>query len=195
MVPSPPEPGSSYSPQTKKQIIQAVRTGPGRTGKEIATSLRLDKSRVNSFLYGEGKREYGLVETQWRWYCLPGSDGKEFQRSASQRAVSLQQPQPPLQPSRRQHKRTPETSICACLAAMGRSDATIKIRGMSLEGIELAFQEEEYSQLDEYCQVELATRRSILLQQAPAQEITKSVNYWPFFLVLFAIICFLLIVF
>ena len=194
-LPPPPQSGSSYSLQTKEQIIEAIRTAPGRTGKKIAASLRLDKSRVNSFLYGEGKRKYGLVENQWRWWLSsPASSEKESQGSASYRIVL----QPPLQfslpSSSRQQKRTPETSICACLAAMGRSDATIKIRGMSLEGVELAFQEEEYAQLDEYCQIELATRRSILLQQAPAKDVTRSVTYWrPFLLVLFAVVCFLTI--
>ena len=197
MVPlsPPPQSGSSYSFQTKERIIEAVRTAPGRTGKEIATSLRLDKSKVNSFLYGEGKRKYGLIEKQWRWWLSSSaSSGKESQESAPYRIV-LQQPlQFSLPSSSRQQKRTSETSICACLAAMGRSDATIKIRGMSLEGVELAFQEEEYAQLDEYCQVELATRRSILLQQTPAKDVTRSVTYWrPFLLILFVVVCFLTI--
>ena len=189
-----PQSGSYYSLQTKKRIIEAVCAGPGRTGREIAISLHLDRSRVNNFLYGEGKRKYGLIQKEWRWY-LSVSGEKESQGSAPYRAV-LQPPlQFPLPSSSRQQKRIPETSICACLVAMGRSDATIKIRGMSLESIELAFQEEEYAQLDEYCQVELATRRSMLLQKAPAKETIKSVNCWPFILILLAIACVLVFVF
>ena len=61
---------------------------------------------------------------------------------------------------------------------------------MRLESIGMAFQEEEYAQLDEYCQVELAARRSMLLQKAPAKETIKSVNCWPFILTLVAIVCF-----
>lgn len=186
-------PPSTLSRETKDRIIQAVRTCPGKTGREIATSLGLEKSRVNSFLYSEGRSKYGLVPRKWRWYP-PAWSTKGFQGSAPYRTM-LQPPlQFPLPSSSRQQKRIPETSICACLAAMGRSDATIKIRGMSLEGVELAFQEEEYVQLDEYCQTELATRRSILLQRASAKETTDSVNYWPFIFALLAIVCFLVFI-
>lgn len=59
----------------------------------------------------------------------------------------------------------------------------------------MVFQEEEYAHLDEYCQVELATRRSMLLQKASAKETIKSVNCWPFILILLAIAYFLLFVF
>lgn len=60
--------GSSFSSTTKSKIIAAVDQLPGRTGREIASALGLDKSSVNSFLYGEGKRLHGLVESEYRWY-------------------------------------------------------------------------------------------------------------------------------
>ena len=60
--------GATNAESTKLQIIRAVLRQPGRNGKQIADSLGLDRSRVNSFLYGEGKRRFGLMDTNWRWY-------------------------------------------------------------------------------------------------------------------------------
>lgn len=161
----------SFSDKTKACIIQAVLAGPGRTGRQIADSLGLDKSRVNSFLYSE-KDRYGLVNSQWRWY--PSVSVRESARKS-------------------EYKIIPEISICSNLAAMTKSNATIKIRGMSLDSVELAFQEDEYAQLDDHLQAELAMRNSLLTKGAPREATSKSVNWWPWIIAALVIIYFLII--
>jgi len=87
----------------------------------------------------------------------------------------VQQPEPiPI-------RSIPQTSICGSLAAMGRTQATIKIRGMSLEAVELAFQEDDYGLLNDFCKTELATRSSVLLKKSPTKE-SRSFNVLPLLL-------------
>ena len=45
-----------YAESTKQRIVDYVLRNPGHTGGEIASALGLDKSRVNSFLYSEGRQ-------------------------------------------------------------------------------------------------------------------------------------------
>ena len=182
----PRSPGSSYPDSTKATIIRFVHDNPGRKGREIAESLGLEKSHVNSFLYGEGKRKHGLSEYEWRWY--PYSD---LQRSLQDESYStrekLQRSVPISTTPVRSRKDIPEISICGKLSEMSRSDATIKIRGMSLQAVELAFQEDEYAQLDDYLQAELATRLK-LLRSALEKKPDQSVNWLPYVIGLFIII-------
>ena len=88
---------------------------------------------------------------------------------------------PVQQPEPIPTREIPQTSICGSLAAMGRTQATIKIRGMSLEVVELAFQEDDYGLLDDFCKAELAARRSVLLQKSPVKE-GRLFNFLPILL-------------
>ena len=142
--------GATYAESTKLQIIRAVLRQPGRTGRQIAESLGLDRSRVNSFLYGEGKRRFGLMEANWRWY--PG-------RAHEPRVPSNR----PTEPAYRDHRVVEQTeSVCAILSRMSITNATLKIRALSLTLVELAFGEDEYPALDERLQAELIIRKKTL---------------------------------
>jgi hypothetical protein len=142
--------GATYAESTKLQIIRAVLSQPGRTGRQIAESLGLDRSRVNSFLYGEGKRRFGLLESNWRWY-----PGRAYEPWAPSNR--------PAEPSYRDHPVVEQTeSVCAILSRMSITNATLKIRTLSLTLIELAFGEDEYPALDERLQAELIIRKKAL---------------------------------
>lgn len=142
--------GATYAESTKLQIIRAVLRQPGRTGRQIAESLGLDRSRVNSFLYGEGKRRFGLMEANWRWY--PGKAHEPW--VPSNRATE------PAYGDRRVVEQT--ESVCAILSRMSITNATLKIRTLSLTLVELAFGEDEYPALDERLQAELIIRKKTL---------------------------------
>ena len=151
---------SSYAESTKQRIIQYVLTYPGHKGGEIASALGLDKSRVNSFLYSEGKRRFGLQESKWRWTAsgvvIPNTGRRSSYGSN-------------FTPSERnQVRQVPINSICGSLSSLGVTDATLKIRGMNEHQINLAFAEDDYSRLDDRLQAELALRRSELLNAKPA---------------------------
>jgi len=128
--------GATYAESTKLQIIRAVLRQPGRTGRQIAESLGLHRSRVNAFLYGEGKRRFGLMESNWRWY--PGRAHEPWM--PSNRAT---------EPAYQDHPVVEQTeSVCAILSRMSITNATLKIRTLSLKLVELAFGEDEYPALD-----------------------------------------------
>lgn len=152
--------GAAYAESTKLQIIRAVLSHPGRTGRQIAESLGLDRSRVNSFLYGEGKRRFGLLEVNWRWY--PG-------RAYEPWTPSDQPVQPYLD-----HQAVEQTeSICAILSRMSITNATLKIRTLSLTLVELAFGEDEYPALDERLQAELIVRKKTLASASKEIEVAR----------------------
>jgi hypothetical protein len=94
--------GSSYSDSTKQSIAKEVLLRPGQTGRQIAHRLNLDRSRVNSFLYGEGKNKFGLTLNHWRWYDLTRDNGLLDERLkaelAMRRAELLSASQPAKQP-------------------------------------------------------------------------------------------------
>jgi hypothetical protein len=142
--------GATYAESTKLQIIRAVLRQPGRTGKQIAESLGLDRSRVNSFLYGEGKRRFGLIEANWRWYPS----------RAHEPGVPCNRPKEPAYGDHRVVEQS--ESVCAILSRMSITNATLKIRTLSLTLVELAFGEDEYSALDERLQAELIIRKKTL---------------------------------
>ena len=159
-----------YAESTKQRIVDYVRRNPGRTGRDIGIALGLDRSRVNSFLYSEGKRRFGLRVINWRWSAevVQGRttivDSWPTARSA--RAIGerhgIQSDSLPVQ------------SICGALKQVGISNATLKIRGMSEQQVNLAFAEDDYQYLDERLQVELAIRRSELLAQKPSPSTKPS---------------------
>jgi hypothetical protein len=142
--------GATYAESTKLQIIRAVLRQPGRTGRQIAESLGLERSRVNSFLYGEGKRRFGLMDTNWRWYPDRASEPS----MPSSRAT---------EPADRDDRVVEQTeSVCSILSRMSITNATLKIRTLSLTLVELAFGEDEYPTLDERLQAELIIRMKTL---------------------------------
>jgi len=154
--------GATYAESTKLQIIRAVLRQPGRTGRQIAESLGLDRSRVNSFLYGEGKRRFGLMEANWRWY--PGRTHEPW--VPSNRAT---------EPAYRDHHVDEQTeSVCAILSRMSITNATLKIRTLSLTLIELAFGEDEYPNLDERLQAELIIRKKALESASKEVQVVRN---------------------
>ncbi len=134
---------------------------PGLTGRQIAESLGLDRSRVNSFLYGEGKRLFGLMDTNWRWY----PDRASEPWVPSSRAT---------EPVDRDDRVVQQTdSVCAILSKMSITNATLKIRAFSLTLIELAFGEDEYPNLDERLQAELTIRKKALESASKEVQVVR----------------------
>ena len=128
--------------------------------------LGLDKSRVNSFLYSEGRRRFGLQVNNWRW-SASGLVGQSAGRRTGYGHL--------VDPSGRNRERgVPINSICGALSQLGLSDATLKIRGMNEQQINLAFAEDEYSLLDDRLQAELAMRRTELLNAKPVVTASAS---------------------
>ena len=168
--------GSTYAESTKLLIVRSVLGQPGRTGKQIAQSLGLDRSRVNSFLYGEGKQRFGLVNSNWCWYAAQSIGPK---------------PRPAPGAATRNGYRREAGSIseglCVILSRMSLTDATLKIRGMSLTLVELVFAEDEYPMLDERLQVELIMRKRSLEVASQEVRVVKqepSRWIWAFVIVL-----------
>ena len=129
----------SYVENTKQRIVQYVLTHPGRKGREIALALGLDKSRVNSFLYSEGKRRFGLKESNWRWSASEVNI-RNTNSSGSRSSFGFT-----VAPSSHTlDRRIPVNSICGSLSRLGVTDATLKIRGMNEHQINLAFAEDDY---------------------------------------------------
>ncbi len=56
-----------YSQSTVDRILRLISEQPGLTGRQIAKRLGLRKDHVNSWLYSEGKRKYGLQQKDWAW--------------------------------------------------------------------------------------------------------------------------------
>ena len=161
--------GSTYAESTKQQIIRTVVSKPGRTGGEIAKTLGLDRSRVNSFLYGEGKRRFGLVWSNWRWYPSTNAYQKSNAKPSfwTDRVYEREEP--------------PQTdSVCVILSKMSLTNATLKIRSLSLTLVELAFSEDDYPALDERLQAELIMRKkSLEVGLKEVQLVPQSPNRWP----------------
>jgi len=153
--------GATYAESTKLQIVRAVLRQPGRTGRQIAESLGLDRSRVNSFLYGEGKKRFGLMEANWCWY--PGRAHEPW--VPSNRAT---------EPAHRDHRVVEQTeSVCAILSRMSITNATLKIRTLSLTLVELAFGEDEYPALDERLQAELIIRKKTIESASTSVQVVR----------------------
>lgn len=144
MTSRPWSPGSAYPESTKRSIVLEVYRISGRRGREIAASLNLDKSKVNSFLHDEGKRIYGLRQVSYTWF-----PPTETTPSPPPRPVVP----PPTQP----------TSVCSALSELPLTQATLKIRSLSLEIVDLAFAEDDFSLLDDRIKAELSIRRAELV--------------------------------
>jgi hypothetical protein len=161
--------GSAYPDSIKRSIVHEVYRRPGQKGKEIAACLNLDKSKVNSFLFHEGQATYGLRQINYEWFPPAAT-------------ASTPPPPPPPSPSPPAKTVTPPTlqqmSLCSVLSGMTISQATIKIRSLSLTSVDRAFAEEDYSLLDDQLKAELAIRRAELLAAEPPKKHTPPVSTW-----------------
>lgn len=182
--------GATYAESTKLQIIRSVLGQPGRTGRQIAESLGLDRSRVNSFLYGEGKRRFGLVVSNWRWYAgqtsVPSVVSSTLRKPTYWVDRVYERDEPRTQQSTNavdrahDHVRPPQMdSVCSILSSMSITNATLKIRTLSLTLVELAFGEDEFPVLDERLQAELIIRKKSLEEASKGiQVIRHGSNPW-----------------
>jgi hypothetical protein len=77
---------------------------------------------------------------------------------------------PPSTPAYREDRLDEmKESVCSILSRMSITNATLKIRTLSLTLVELAFGEDEYSSLDERLQAELIIRKKSL--EAASKEV------------------------
>lgn len=65
----------------------------------------------------------------------------------------------------------PVYSICGGLARLGRTKAILMIREFSLDKLEIAFREDEYSFLDDELKVELSNRYSVMTSRLDSERI------------------------
>ena len=153
--------GTSYSDSIKRSIVIQVHRLPGRRGREIAATLYLDKSSVNRFLHHEGKQIYGLRQINYAWF-----------------PPSATSPSP--QPKPVDTAATQPISICRALADLSITQATLKIRTLSLEIVDLAFAEDDFSLLDDQLKAELSIRRAELMAGHPLEkQDTSNSRIWP----------------
>lgn len=181
----------SLTAAQKSSIVALVRRRPGLTGRQIAAELDLDKGRVNSFLYGEGKERLGLIVRHWHW------SAPELTRATS---TSAQRPQPTpilegttepsLQDSLRtfQFSGTPRLAtpasepaapgICRVLLQLPEARALRQIDRMEVEAIDRACAEDDYPDLGEDLQIALATRRASLLDRQEQARRRRTTTLW-----------------
>jgi hypothetical protein len=151
--------GTSYSDSIKRSIVIQVHRLPGRRGREIAASLNLDKSSVNRFLHHEGKQIYGLRQIGYEWYPPSAT-------SPQPKSVHTAATQP--------------ISVCRALADLSMTQATLKIRTLSLEIVELAFAEDDFCLLDDQLKAELSMRRAELMANHPlVKQVNLNSIIWP----------------
>ncbi len=165
---------SPYTESTKQRIVKYVHQYPAHTGREIAIALGLDKSRVNSFLYSEGRTRFNLRVDNWRWTAYAWT--------------------PPTQPRPPEPDPTPRRySICDALIQINITDATLKIRAMNETTVNLVFAEDKYNLLDDRLKAELAIRRQELLASKPTEAKHKSPLSNPLVLIAIGLMAFFFI--
>ena len=143
----------------KREIILQVHRHPGRRARKIAAALNLDLKRVNQFLHYEGKQYYGLRQVNYDWY--PPN-------------APITAPIPPAGPITSGPK-----SICRALSELPRSEATLKIRTLDLNIVELAFADDDFPLLDDQLKAELSIRRAELMAiQTPEKASIQGSNIW-----------------
>jgi hypothetical protein len=151
--------GTSYSDSIKRSIVIQIHRLPGRRGREIAASLNLDKTSVNRFLHHEGKQTYGLRQIGYEWYPPSAT-------SPQPRPVHTAATQP--------------ISVCRALADLSMTQAALKIRTLSLEIVDLAFAEDDFSLLDDQLKAELSIRRAELMANQPLEkQAIHNSSFWP----------------
>jgi hypothetical protein len=120
---------SPFSNSIKRAIVLEVYRLPGRRARRIAAALNLELRKVNQFLFYEGKPYYGLRQMNYDWY--PPSP-------------STAQPDPPARPTI-----TGPKSICRALSELPLNEATLKIRSLNLDIVELVFADDDFYLLDD----------------------------------------------
>jgi len=150
---------SPFSNSIKRAIVLEVYRLPGRRARRIATALNLELRKVNQFLFYEGKPYYGLRQVSYDWYPpLP----------------STAQPDPPVRPSI-----TGPKSICRALSELPLSEATLKIRSLNLDIVELVFADDDFHLLDDQLKAEFSIRRAELMaSKAPDKAASRISGAW-----------------
>ena len=123
---------------------------PGKTARELANRLGVDKRSLNQFLHYEGKYTRGLYVREWRWYHsgvvqvpLP-----VIRVQSPIRTAAPNSPEPSPKP----------TTICGILLSISEVEVIRQIRRMDRLAVEKAFSEEHYPVLPDVLQIELVQR-------------------------------------
>jgi hypothetical protein len=114
---------------------------------------------VNRFLHHEGKQIYGLRQIGYEWYPPSAT-------SPQPKSVHTAATQP--------------ISVCRALADLSMTQAALKIRTLSLEIVDLAFAEDDFSLLDDQLKAELSIRRAELMANQPLEkQAIPNLSFWP----------------
>lgn len=150
---------SPFPNSIKRAIVLEVYRLPGRRARRIAEALNLELRKVNQFLFYEGKPYYGLRQINYDWYP-PLS--------------STVPPDPPVGPTR-----TGPKSICRALSELPLSEATLKIRSLNLDIVELVFADDDFQLLDDQLKAEFSIRRAELMAiKAPDKATSRNSSAW-----------------
>ncbi len=148
---------SSFPNSIKRAIVLEVYRLPGRKARRIAAALNLELRKVNQFLFYEGKPYYGLRQINYDWY-----------------PPSAVPPDPPDRPTI-----TGPKSICRALSELPLSEATLKIRSLSLDIVELVFADDDFHLLDDQLKAEFSIRRAELMaSKAPDKATPRISSAW-----------------
>jgi hypothetical protein len=150
---------SPFSNSIKRAIVLEVYRLPGRRARRIAAALNLELRKVNQFLFYEGKPYYGLRQINYDWH--PPSP-------------SAAQPDPPARPTI-----TGPKSICRALSELPLSEATLKIRSLNLDIVELVFADDDFHLLGDQLKAEFSIRRAELMaSKAPDKATSRISGAW-----------------
>ena len=157
---------SPFPNSIKRAIVLEVYRLPGRRARRIAAALNLELRKVNQFLFYEGKSYYGLRQINYDWY--PPS-------------TSTVQPGPPDRPTI-----TGPKSICRALSELPLIEATLKVRSLNLDIVELVFADEDFHLLDDQLKAEFSIRRAELMaSKAPDKATSRISSAWLLIIALF----------
>lgn len=151
---------STFSDSIKRAIVTEIYRSPGRRARKIAAALNLDLKKVNQFLFYEGKSNYGLRQINYDWY--PPA------------AAPVVAPKPSVGMITNGPK-----SICRALSELPRSEATLKIRTLNLDVVELVFADDDFSLLDDQLKAECSIRRAELMaRKIPEKNTLRLSTVW-----------------
>lgn len=157
---------SPFPNSIKRAIVLEVYRLPGRRARKIAAALNLELRKVNQFLFYEGKPYYGLRQISYDWYPP---------------LASTVQPGPPARPTISGPK-----SICRALSELPLSEATLKIRSLNLDIVELVFADDDFHLLDDQLKAEFSIRRAELMaSKAPDNATSRISSAWLLIIALF----------
>lgn len=147
---------STFPSSTKRAIVLEVYRLPGRRARKIAAALGLDLRKVNQFLFYEGKPCYGLRQINYDWYPPLASEGD----SGSPAIPIISGPK----------------SICRALSELPLSKATLKIRSLNLNIVELVFADDDFHLLDDQLKAEFSIRRAELMARRAPNKATSQIS-------------------